>query len=100
MHTVQISDDVKNILDRLVAEGAAATGAEFVEQAVRRCAADLDGDESDLVAAAETGLADMRAGNFTTIDGPEVQVAFWNQIGREVREQVAELRSSAARQKA
>lgn len=100
MPTVRISDDVKEILDRLVADGIAGSGPEFVEQAVRRCAADLVYDEAELTAAAEAGLADMRAGNYTTIDGPESRAAFWNEIRREVREKVAGMRSNTARSKA
>jgi predicted transcriptional regulator len=100
MPTVQISDDVKDILDRLVANGIARSGAEFVELAVRRCAADLDYDEAELIAAAEAGLADVRAGNYTTIDGPESRTVFWDQIRREVREKAAEMRSGEARRKA
>jgi predicted transcriptional regulator len=100
MPTVQISDDVKEILDRLVADGVVRSGAEFVEQAVRSCAADLDYDEGEVFAAAEAGLADMRAGNYTTIDGPESRTTFWDQIRREVREKAAEMRSGEARRKA
>lgn len=76
MPTVQISNDVKDILERLVADGIVGSGTEFVEQAVRLCAADLDYDEDELIAAAEAGLADMRAGNYTTIDGPEFEQRF------------------------
>jgi Arc/MetJ-type ribon-helix-helix transcriptional regulator len=89
MPDVQISDAVKDILDGLVANGVVGSGAEFVEQAVRLCAADHDYDEAELVAATEAGLADMRAGKYTTIDGPESRAAFWDQIRHEVRQKVA-----------
>lgn len=98
MPTVQISNDVKDILERLVADGMVGSGTEFVEQAVRLCAADLDYDEDELIAAAEAGLADMRAGNYTTIDGPESRTAFWAQIKREASESVDEMRSNIARE--
>ncbi|HVC63663.1 MAG TPA: hypothetical protein VND19_25265 [Acetobacteraceae bacterium] len=99
MPTVQISDEVKDILDRLVADGVAGSGTEFVEQAVRRCVADLEYDEDELIAAAEAGLADMRAGTYTIIDGPESRTAFWDRIRHEVEVKVAEMRSNAAHQK-
>jgi predicted transcriptional regulator len=95
MHTVQISDELKDILNRLVADGAAATEADFVEHAVRRCAEELDDGEADLVAAAKAGLADICAGNFVAIDGPDAHQAFWDSIRREVGEKVAEMRASA-----
>jgi Arc/MetJ-type ribon-helix-helix transcriptional regulator len=100
MPKVQISDDVKDILDRLVADGAVGSGTEFVEQAVRLCAADHyygadhDYDGAELVAATEAGLADMRAGKYTTIDGPESRAAFWDQIRHEVRQKVAGMRAN------
>ena len=100
MPKVQISDDVKDILDRLVADGVVGSGAEFVEQAVRLCAADHDYDEAELVAATAAGLADMRAGNYTTIDGPESRAAFWNQIRHEVRQKVAGMRANPNSRKA
>jgi len=92
MPKVQISDDVKDILDRLVADGVVGSGAEFVEQAVRLCAADHDYDEAELVAATEAGLADMHAGKYITIDGPKSRVAFWDQIRHEVRQKVVGFR--------
>jgi len=94
MPKVQISDEVRDILDRLVADGVVGSGAEFVERAVRRCAADHDGDDAELIAATQAGLADMRAGNYTTIDGPESRAVFWDQIKHEVRQKVSALRAN------
>lgn len=100
MPKVQISDDVKDILDRLVADGVVGSGAEFVEQAVRRCAADHVYDEAELIAAMQAGLADMRAGKYTTIDGPESRAAFWDQIRHEVKQKVAGMRANPNSRKA
>jgi hypothetical protein len=89
---------MRDILDRLVAEGIATTVSECVEPAVRCRAADLDDDDEDqLMAAAQAGLADIRAGTYATIDGPEAHTAFWNQIGNLVKEQVAEMHSNAGK---
>jgi Arc/MetJ-type ribon-helix-helix transcriptional regulator len=99
MPIVQISDDLKDIIDRLVADGVVGSGTEFVEQAVRLYATDIVYDDDELIAAAEAGLADMRAGDYTTIDGPESRTAFWDRIGREVRGRTADLRSNAARKR-
>lgn len=92
MRTVQISDAVKDIVDRHVATGIAASEAEFLEQAVRRYAEDLDEDE--LVAAARAGIADIAAGNFTTITGPDSQKTFWDGVSADVTDRLAETRSN------
>jgi predicted transcriptional regulator len=95
MHTIQISDDLKNMLDQLVAQGFGGTEAEVVEEAVRRCAAEFDDANDELVAAVEAGLADMRDGHYAGIDGPDSRKAFWDGIRREVTERVAEVRTKA-----
>lgn len=92
MYTVQISDAVKDILDRLVAEGFAGNLAEAVEQAVRGCEAELGSDQDELMAAVEAGLTDMREGHYVTIDGPESRRALWDEVRREVRAEVAKPR--------
>jgi predicted transcriptional regulator len=97
VHTIQISDELKNMLDQLVAQGFGGTETEVVEEAVRRCAAEFDDANDELVAAVEAGLADMRAGNYASIDAADSRNAFWDEIGREVTERVAELRTKAGR---
>ena len=93
MHTIQISNDLKNILAQLVAQGFAGSETEVVEEAVRRCAAEFDYSDDELIAAVEAGLADMRGGNYTTIDGPDAREAFRDGIRREVTEDVAARRA-------
>ena len=67
MHTVQVSDEVKAMLDRLVADGFAGSASEMLELAVRRFTDEPDDEAEDIIAAAEAGIADMNAGRFTTI---------------------------------
>lgn len=64
---------------------------------MRRCAAEFDDTDDELIAAVEAGLADMRDGNYTTIDAPESREAFWNGMKREVDEKVAAMRAKAPR---
>jgi hypothetical protein len=77
MRTLQISDGVKDIIDRHVAGGAAVSEADFVEAAVRRYAEELDGDMDALIASAEEGIADIAAGNYITIASQADADEFW-----------------------
>jgi Arc/MetJ-type ribon-helix-helix transcriptional regulator len=67
---IQLPDDLKQIIDRQVAEGRAASAADYVEAALRRYAEDLE-LENDIVAEAEAGIADIKAGRYTTIASSE-----------------------------
>lgn len=69
MSVVQLPDHLKSLIDRLVAEGRVATEAEFLEQAVRRHAEDLQAQEDAIVAAATAGIADIEAGRYSLISG-------------------------------
>lgn len=62
---------MKDFVDRHVATGVTASEADFVGEAVRRYAGHLEDDESDLVAAAEEGIAASQRGDYVTISGPE-----------------------------
>jgi Arc/MetJ-type ribon-helix-helix transcriptional regulator len=67
---IQLPDDLKQIIDRQVAEGRAANQADYVEAALRRYAEDLELD-NEIVAEAEAGIADIKAGRYATISSPE-----------------------------
>jgi len=71
MGAVQLSDDLLQVIGRQVAEGRAASEAEFLAEAVQRYAQALDAAEAEILAAAEEGIADIEAGRFTLIDGPD-----------------------------
>ena len=71
MGAVQLPDDLKQVIDRQVAEGRAASEAEFLAAAVQRYAEALDSDEDEIVAASNEGMADIAAGRFELIDGPD-----------------------------
>ncbi len=70
MGAVQLPDELKTVIERQVAEGRVENEAHFLEEAVRRFAAELDA-EGEIVALAHAGIADIEAGRFTTIATPE-----------------------------
>ena len=65
MHTVEISDEVKNILDRLVADRVAPSGAAFIEQVVRGWAEQAGAFWDALSDEVRDLAATMRAGRTT-----------------------------------
>ncbi len=70
MSVVQLPDHLKQIIERQVAEGRVENEAEYLEEAVRRYAEDLEADD-EIVAAAEAGIRDADAGRFVTIASPQ-----------------------------
>ena len=68
---MHLPDDLSQVIDRQVAEGRAASEAEFLAAAVQRYAEALDADEDEIVAAADEGIADITAGRFQLIEGSE-----------------------------
>lgn len=71
MGVVQLPDELKLLIDRQIAEGRAASEAAFLIEAVQRYAEALELDEDEIVAAADEGVADIEAGRFELISGPE-----------------------------
>jgi Arc/MetJ-type ribon-helix-helix transcriptional regulator len=94
--TVQISDEVKDSIDRHVAAGSAPNDVAFVEEAIRLYAEYLEDGEDELIAAAQEGIEAMRRGDYTTISSPEDAAALFKRIRVESLEIAAELRASRA----
>jgi Arc/MetJ-type ribon-helix-helix transcriptional regulator len=67
---VQLPDDLKLVIDRQVAEGHAASEADFLTQAARLYAAHLDA-ENEISVLVERGGADLAAGRYTVVATPE-----------------------------
>jgi Arc/MetJ-type ribon-helix-helix transcriptional regulator len=67
---VQLPDDLKQIIDRQVAEGHAASEADFLTQAARLYADHLDA-ENEISAMVERADADLAAGHYTMVATPE-----------------------------
>jgi Arc/MetJ-type ribon-helix-helix transcriptional regulator len=67
---VQLPDELKATVDRQVAEGRAASDAEFLIEATRRYVEDLEA-EGEIVAIAEDGNAALKRGDYVTIASPK-----------------------------
>ena len=65
-----LPDELTELIDREVAEGKAASQAEFLIEAARHYAEALASD-NEIIAAATAGIADIEAGRYSTINTPE-----------------------------
>ena len=63
---VQLSDDLKRIIDRQIAAGHAASEAEFLAQAARLYADHLDA-EGEIAGMVERADADVAAGRYAVV---------------------------------
>lgn len=71
MSVVQLPDELKQLIDRQVAEGRAASEADFLIAAVQRYAEALEIDADEIATSADEGIADIEADRFELISGPE-----------------------------
>jgi Arc/MetJ-type ribon-helix-helix transcriptional regulator len=85
---VQLPDDLKSAIDRQVAKGHAASGADFLRQAARLYAEELDADE-DLWAIAQAGIADAEAGRYILIETAADAEALYESTMAQVRANLA-----------
>jgi Arc/MetJ-type ribon-helix-helix transcriptional regulator len=85
---VQLPDHIKEAIDRQVAEGRVASESEFLIEAARRYAEDLE-VEGDIVAEAEAGIADAEAGRYVTISTPEDAESLHKRTMARLRERLA-----------
>lgn len=67
---VQLPAELKAIVDRQVAEGRAASDAEFLIEATRRYVEDLEAEE-EIVAIAEEGNAALERGDYVAVSSPK-----------------------------
>lgn len=70
MGYVQLPDGLKRLIGQQVAEGRAASEADFVAEAVRLYAEYLE-TEVEVMAMVERADADMAAGRYVTVSIPE-----------------------------
>ena len=64
---IQLPDDLKSAIDRHVATGHARSDADFLLEAARLYAEELDEDQ-DLLAMAQAEIADAEAGRYTLVE--------------------------------
>lgn len=93
MPTVQVSEDIKELIERHVAGGVAADEPEFVEAAIRSYADGLAGDDGALLAAAQEGIEASRRGDYVTVSSPEEQESVWSSIWTRAMELAVEMRN-------
>jgi Arc/MetJ-type ribon-helix-helix transcriptional regulator len=67
---VQVPDDLKQVIDRQVADGHATSEADFLTQAARLYADHLDA-ETEIGVMVERADADLAAGRYTVVATPE-----------------------------
>jgi predicted transcriptional regulator len=67
---VQLPEDLKSLIDRRIADGRVASETAFLVEAARRFVEDLAA-EDEIVAEANSGIADAEAGRYLTISSPE-----------------------------
>jgi Arc/MetJ-type ribon-helix-helix transcriptional regulator len=70
MGAVQIPDQLKQVIDRQIAEGRAASEEDYVAEALRAYAEHIEA-ETEIAAMAVRADADMAAGRFVTVTTPE-----------------------------
>ena len=88
MGVVQLPDHLRQVIVQQVAEGRAESEAAYLEEAVRRYAAELEA-EDDIVAVAESGIRDIEAGRFVTVATPEDAEALDDRVMARVRARLA-----------
>jgi Arc/MetJ-type ribon-helix-helix transcriptional regulator len=85
---VQLPDELKSTIDRQIAAGRAASAADYLREAARRYAAELDSEE-DLAAIALAGIEDAEAGNYTLIETEADSEALFARTMAQVRASLA-----------
>jgi hypothetical protein len=109
MSIVRLPADLKRVIDRQVEKGRALTEDEFLAAAIQCYADALEQDEDEIAAAADEGIADIEAGRFELISGPEdicgdsgrslalVWLNSWNCVKRRTAEWPSASRPSRSR---
>jgi Arc/MetJ-type ribon-helix-helix transcriptional regulator len=85
---IELSDDLKSIIDRQVAEGHAASEADFLREAAMRYAEHLDAAE-ECEEIARTGIAAAEAGDYILIETDADAEALFQRTMARVRANIA-----------
>jgi len=85
---VQLPDHIKESIDRQVAAGRVASETEFLVEAARRYAEDLEG-EDEIIAEAMAGIADAEAGRQVTFAAPADAEAHHKKTMTRLRQRLA-----------
>ncbi len=68
---IKLPDELQRVIERQVAEGRAPSPAAFLEEAVMRLVEDARAEEDEVRRVTEVGVADAKAGRYTTVATPE-----------------------------
>ena len=71
MGVVQLPDELQRVIERQVAEGRASSPTAFLEEAVMRLVAETSAEEDEVQRAVKEGSADIEAGRYQTVAGPD-----------------------------
>lgn len=85
---VQLPDDLRSVIDRQVAEGRAASEAEYVAEALRFYAGHLEA-EDEIADMAERADAEMALGHYVTISSLEDSEALHQRVMDRLRASLA-----------
>lgn len=85
---VQLPDDLKRVIDRQVAKGHAASEAEYVAEALRLYAGQLEA-EDEIADMAERADVDMAVGHYVTISTSEDSEALHQRVMDRLRANLA-----------
>ncbi|MGA3400506.1 MAG: hypothetical protein ABSC95_14900 [Acetobacteraceae bacterium] len=85
---VQLSDDLKRVIDRQIAEGHALSEADFLVQAAQLYADHLDAAD-EIAAMVERADADIAAGRYAMVATPEDSRALHEAAKARLRARVA-----------
>jgi Arc/MetJ-type ribon-helix-helix transcriptional regulator len=88
MSAVQIPNHLKQVIDRQVAEGRAASEADYVVDALHAYAEHIEA-ENEIAAMAVRADADMASGRFVTVTGPEDSEALHANTMARLRERMS-----------
>ena len=68
---VQLPDELQRVIEQQVAEGRASSPTAFLEEAVMRLVAETSAEEDAVQRSAQDGAADIQAGRYRTVAGPD-----------------------------
>jgi Arc/MetJ-type ribon-helix-helix transcriptional regulator len=90
---IQLPDEIKAAIERQVAEGRAESESEFLIEAARRYAEDLEAEsleaDPEIVAMVEEGNAALARGDYITVSSPEDAKALGKRMMDRLRANVA-----------
>lgn len=89
MGVVQLPDELERAIERQVAEGRAASPAEFLQEAVLRLIDDACAEEGEVRRVASKGMADAEAGRYTIVATTSDEQTLHDRLMTRLRDRLA-----------